>query len=287
MKSGSSIDSDDAGASLSQHDNNGNLEFDFSAAKGGNSANPLSSSGQSCTRRSSSGSASATATAGGSSPSNTNDESYWASKASSFGSRFGDGPAPTGRPFSDNYRRAVAADDDCDDSSNEASSQEGFSQGSTLTASRRTQMLMAHGILACLAFAVFFPIGGIIIRVLSLPGLVWIHAAMQVVAYLMFIVAFGLGIYVANDQNLVRGLQRCSSGIPADRLLARRVPPGYRHCAICSRLLATDFWHAPSPVVQEASGPNLLVPRPHLARPHRHHSWHHQRWPRFHACGQY
>jgi hypothetical protein len=59
--------------------------------------------------------------------------------------------------------------------------------------------MLAHGVLACLAFVVFFPFGAISIRLFSFPGLVWFHAIFQMLAYLLFTAAFGLGIYLATQ----------------------------------------------------------------------------------------
>lgn len=64
-------------------------------------------------------------------------------------------------------------------------------------------MLIAHGTLAALAFVVFFPVGAIAIRLASFTGIVWIHAAFQTFAYLVYIAAFGLGVYIANELDLV------------------------------------------------------------------------------------
>lgn len=195
----------------------GNLAFDYSSAKGGSSANPLASTGSGSSSGSGSGSkcnkggsgsstGSGTATTGSSATTTDSNQPPWASY---FSSRFGTA-TPTGNPFGN--KRAVEADDDdsCDEDGSNSSN--GFGQDSALTGTRATEMLMAHGILACLAFAVLFPIGGIIIRILSFPGLIWLHAAMQVVAYIMFIAAFGLGVYIANNQRMVctiRFLERC------------------------------------------------------------------------------
>jgi len=67
-------------------------------------------------------------------------------------------------------------------------------------------MLIAHGVMAGLAFAVFFPLGAVSIRLLSFPGLVWFHAAIQIFAYLFYTVAFGLGIYLASDMESVSSI---------------------------------------------------------------------------------
>lgn len=65
-----------------------------------------------------------------------------------------------------------------------------------------SMILMAHGIMAAVAFALIFPIGGIIIRVANFTGLTWVHAAIQALGFLVFVAAFGLGIYIANTLHL-------------------------------------------------------------------------------------
>jgi hypothetical protein len=67
----------------------------------------------------------------------------------------------------------------------------------------RKTMLIAHGVLASLAFVILFPAGAIAIRLASFPGVVWLHAAFQVFAYLIYVAAFGIGVYMANEMNLV------------------------------------------------------------------------------------
>ncbi|THZ25815.1 hypothetical protein D6C90_09129, partial [Aureobasidium pullulans] len=49
---------------------------------------------------------------------------------------------------------------------------------------------IAHGVLASLAFVIFFPFGAISIRLFSFRGLLWFHAIVQVLAYLIYIAAF-------------------------------------------------------------------------------------------------
>jgi hypothetical protein len=64
--------------------------------------------------------------------------------------------------------------------------------------------MIAHGVLASLAFVIFFPFGAISIRLFSFPGLLWFHAIVQIIAYLLFIAAFGIGIYLATQIHMVR-----------------------------------------------------------------------------------
>ena len=47
------------------------------------------------------------------------------------------------------------------------------------------------------AFAFLFPIGAIIIRTASFRGLVWVHAGIQIFAYLLALAGLGLGVYIA------------------------------------------------------------------------------------------
>lgn len=69
--------------------------------------------------------------------------------------------------------------------------------------SQRRAMLIAHGVLASLAFVILFPAGAIAIRLASFPGVVWFHGAFQVFAYLVYIAAFGLGVYIASGMEML------------------------------------------------------------------------------------
>lgn len=61
-----------------------------------------------------------------------------------------------------------------------------------------TKIMMAHGILASLVFVMLFPIGGILVRLLSFPGFVKVHIAIQLLGYTMWLAAFGLGVYMSD-----------------------------------------------------------------------------------------
>lgn len=51
----------------------------------------------------------------------------------------------------------------------------------------------------CLAFVVFFPAGSLLIRLGRFKGVLYVHAAIQVFAYILALVGMGMGIYVANS----------------------------------------------------------------------------------------
>jgi len=55
---------------------------------------------------------------------------------------------------------------------------------------------LAHGAAAGTAFVGLFPIGAILIRLAGFKGVVWVHAAIQTLAYVLFIAAFGLGLWM-------------------------------------------------------------------------------------------
>ncbi|KAL5115486.1 hypothetical protein ACEQ8H_006627 [Pleosporales sp. CAS-2024a] len=63
---------------------------------------------------------------------------------------------------------------------------------------RRQKMVIAHGVLGALAFVVLFPVGSILMR-LGTWGQVWlVHAMFQLFAYLVYVAAFGLGVWMVN-----------------------------------------------------------------------------------------
>lgn len=60
-------------------------------------------------------------------------------------------------------------------------------------------MLIAHGVLASLAFVIFFPAGAILIRLGSFSGVWLVHGILQVFAYMVYAAAFGLGVWMVNS----------------------------------------------------------------------------------------
>ncbi|KAF3033115.1 hypothetical protein E8E11_000644 [Didymella keratinophila] len=124
-RSGAAMDTTDARARFSQHDEQGGFAWQYTNAVGGSSSNPFT--------------ASDAVVAGG------------AANSSSGG-------------------------------------------GSSSSAMRRN-ILLVHGIFASLAFLVFFPVGAIIMRLGNFTNVVAVHVATQIFAWLLFITAFGLGLY--------------------------------------------------------------------------------------------
>ncbi|KAF1835840.1 hypothetical protein BDW02DRAFT_266808 [Decorospora gaudefroyi] len=63
----------------------------------------------------------------------------------------------------------------------------------------RQKLIIAHGILAALAFVLFFPIGAILIRLGSFRGVWIVHGVFQLFAYFVYIAAFGIGVWMVNN----------------------------------------------------------------------------------------
>lgn len=64
---------------------------------------------------------------------------------------------------------------------------------------------IVHAALAASAFLIFFPVGGIIMRVSRHPNAVWVHAAVQSLGYVVFMIASGFGIWMAKKSHSVSG----------------------------------------------------------------------------------
>ncbi|KAM3421308.1 hypothetical protein BST61_g1707 [Cercospora zeina] len=62
--------------------------------------------------------------------------------------------------------------------------------------------IIAHAVFACLSVAFFLPIGGIIIRVGGFSQAVLVHQLIQCFGLVLFIIAFGLGAYYAQENKL-------------------------------------------------------------------------------------
>jgi len=203
-KQGSELNSDSPSQTITQHVNTyGTFSFD-SSAKGGSDVNPFVAGSGSSSNSASSGSS---ATASGSSRTSACSHGPQAATATAnggattttgggFGFPFG-GSAPTGFfgnsfPTGGFVRRD--SDDDCaDDDFNNLSA----------SYSKQQKILVAHGVLAALAFVILFPFGAISIRLMSFPSLLAFHALFQGVAYLVYIVAFGMGVWLASQMGYV------------------------------------------------------------------------------------
>ena len=114
---------------------------------------------------------------------------------------------------------------------------------SGISASQTTanNMLLAHGVVACIAFVALFPIGGILIRVANFTGLLWVHAALQGFAFLFYIVAFSMGVYIATVQDQ---MDETHAHLGIALLAALAVQPifGFVHHKMFNKYGTRTFW---------------------------------------------
>jgi hypothetical protein len=108
-------------------------------------------------------------------------------------------------------------------------------------ADRGRTIITAHAVLATLAFGFFFPVGGIMIRLASFPGLWWVHGLFQIFGFLLYTAAFGIGIwmtknfYTLNDAHPI-------IGIVLFALLAFQPLLGYLHHAYFKKYNKRTIW---------------------------------------------
>ncbi|KAF2653048.1 hypothetical protein K491DRAFT_718363 [Lophiostoma macrostomum CBS 122681] len=105
------------------------------------------------------------------------------------------------------------------------------------------RMYTAHAILACLAWAAIFPIGGIMIRMLSFPGLLWVHASLQIFGYCLYVAAVGLGIELSINPKFPRlGNKHVVIGLIISILFAMQSCTGYMHHLMFKRVMSRSTW---------------------------------------------
>lgn len=56
--------------------------------------------------------------------------------------------------------------------------------------------LKAHGIMMGLAFVIFFPVGAILIRIVDHKSTIWLHAACQMIGWVLMIAGLATGIRI-------------------------------------------------------------------------------------------
>ncbi|KAF2275809.1 uncharacterized protein EI97DRAFT_458823 [Westerdykella ornata] len=209
--SGGPKNSNDKNAPIQQHNNYGPFQWNYADAKGGNSVNPLLET--STTKPGNEGAGTPTciprpvSTKGSPSASTSTGEETGGDDGDGDGNRgglggqptrFGGWPsgAPTGAPWNGGKSRRQDLPY-CDEGPSL------LPVGLSAERTKMRNMLIAHGTLAALAFVILFPAGAIAIRLASFPGLLWVHGAWQVFAYIVYSAAFGLGIYIARRMNLL------------------------------------------------------------------------------------
>ncbi|KAK5949786.1 hypothetical protein OHC33_009175 [Knufia fluminis] len=99
--------------------------------------------------------------------------------------------------------------DDCDDDDDDGDDGDDNENGtldpaalglSTSEINRTTKIITVHAVLASLVWVFLIPVGGILMRSgIKSPWILRIHAFLQSISYLIYIVAVGLGIYLVRS----------------------------------------------------------------------------------------
>ncbi|KAH9861239.1 hypothetical protein IAQ61_010976 [Plenodomus lingam] len=227
QSSGGPKNTDEQSASIKQHNNQATFQWDFADAKGGSSVNPFlattpsgtgtaGTAASSCIPRPASASDSGTVSGASTalaSPTPTSDDSDseddhdndhenpWNGRPTSWSTaRPTGGRPPAKRQDQLPYCDEITNSEDGSNSNNDS----GFiTIGGSSGGGNRKTMVIAHGVLASLAFVILFPAGAIAIRLASFPGVIWLHAAFQALAYLVYIAGVGLGVYLATEMDLL------------------------------------------------------------------------------------
>jgi hypothetical protein len=74
-----------------------------------------------------------------------------------------------------------------------------FRGGLEFDVDKATNYRTVHGILAAMAFVILFPVGAMTMRLVPGRAALWLHAITQVVSYIIFIAAVGLGIWLVQE----------------------------------------------------------------------------------------
>lgn len=202
--SGSALNSDDTSADISKHgDNYGSFTWDFAQAKGGSTANPFTAAGATTTSPAGSSSSACPDNSNGSGSGNGNGNSGSGSGGPGSGNPPPGFPTsfPSGSPFSGGGFGGFGGFNRAECNGNSSPNQLAAEMQAEYR--RMNRLLTAHGVLASLAWVIFFPAGAISIRLFSFPGLVWFHAAIQMFSYALYIAGFGIGVYFAKKENYV------------------------------------------------------------------------------------
>lgn len=93
----------------------------------------------------------------------------------------------------------------------------GFGFGAGVDYDTAMRRRTAHGIVATVAFVILFPLGAILLRLIPGRFSVWIHALVQVLAWLLYIAGFALGVVLL--RMLPSGGQSLVSAYPRKKLL--------------------------------------------------------------------
>ena len=114
-------------------------------------------------------------------------------------------------------------------------------EGEYVLSKKQQDILLAHGALACIAFVALFPVGGILIRLANFAGLIWVHTAVQIFAYVVYIAAFVLGVGMAVNAHMMSKAHPLI-GIALFMILLGQPVFGWLHHKLFKKYGHRTFW---------------------------------------------
>ncbi|KAF2203484.1 hypothetical protein GQ43DRAFT_429861 [Delitschia confertaspora ATCC 74209] len=104
-------------------------------------------------------------------------------------------------------------------------------------------VLIVHAVLASLAFVLLFPLGSILVRMGSFPGLWLVHGVFQTLAFLTFTAAFGVGLWLATHMPInLMGRAHPTIGLVVFSLLFFQPVLGLLHHYRFKKYNRRTFW---------------------------------------------
>ncbi|KAK4499001.1 hypothetical protein PRZ48_009513 [Zasmidium cellare] len=113
--------------------------------------------------------------------------------------------------------------------------------GGSATPSNITSIMIAHGVMACLVFVILLPVGGMLVRLATFTGVIKVHIAIQLLAWSIFVAAFGLGAYMS-DMGHITGNRHPIIGIIVFVLIVFQPIYGYLHHRLCKKTGRRNVW---------------------------------------------
>lgn len=114
--------------------------------------------------------------------------------------------------------------------------------GDSVTAPKNINMiLIAHGVIACLVFVILFPVGGMLIRLATFTGVIKVHIAIQLLAYSLFVAAFGMGLFMSTTYKAT-DMRHPILGIIVFALVVFQPVFGYLHHRLCKKTGRRNVW---------------------------------------------
>lgn len=107
---------------------------------------------------------------------------------------------------------------------------------------KKISFMEIHGVIGCIAFAFVFPVGGIMIRALPFRFTLWLHAAWQMIGWMLAIVVMGMGLSYENGEYIKAGNFHAVIGLVACLGVIIQPVTGWVHHVMYKKLGGRTGW---------------------------------------------